>query len=156
MPQIRLLELSRHELFTGAVRQAGIDEAQGDAVCNLDSDDYFLPHHLAAIAGGFDIENYDFCYWNHRTKPDLLKNVDYYTQVLPELGLLNNGNIAWKRNLDVSWVGCDGLHDNQIFIKRLLDKYPPETRGQKIYGAGYVISHLLISKAPDEAPTAAI
>lgn len=142
---IKLIELPRHEVFTGAVRQAGIDIATGEVLCNLDGDDTLTPNHLHNIATRFNPENYDWCHWNHITKPDELRDVEYFTDVRPELGSLNNGNHALKRGLDVTWNGCDGIHDNQAFIDQLIKKYP---RKQKLYGCGYVIRHIQIRPAP--------
>lgn len=139
---IKLVKMPRHPLFTGVVRQAGIDVASGVVVCNLDTDDVLLPHHLNSIAVSWN-KNTQWAYWNHLTKPDELNIEAYYTDVKPELGSIGNGNIAWHRGLGVTWNNCDGKHDNQLFIKQLIGMhYPP----QKIYGAGYVICHVHIKK----------
>lgn len=141
--RIKLVELSRHELFTGAVRQAGIDVATGDVICNLDTDDTFMPHHLANIAVTFKTDKYDWAYFNHSTNIDDIRNFKpFYNDVRPELGSIGNGNIAWKRGLDVTWDGCDGVHDNQLFIKQLIEKYPNK---QKLYGCGYTVHHASIT-----------
>ena len=141
--RIKLVELPRHVLFTGAVRQAGIDVASGDVLTNLDTDDTLEPHHLHNIAVSFDIKRYDWCYWNHRTCPDNIKDVDYIYDCQPEMEKICNGNIAWSRNLDVTWKNCNGRKDNQAFIAQLIDKYPNRV---KIYGCGYVIRHVLFVK----------
>lgn len=138
---IILIKHPRQNVFTGAVRQAGIDKATGDVICNLDTDDIFLSYHLFSISVSFLPNTFDWCYWNHLTKPDNIKMKGYYSDAYPKLGSIGNGNIAWKRGLDVTWNECDGVHDNQLFIKQLLEKYP---KHQKIYGCGYVIKHVKI------------
>ena len=140
--RVKLFSLPRHELFTGAVRQAGIDAATGDVICNLDTDDTLMPHHLANIRLTFRPDKYDWAYFNHSTKLDEFPNMrPHYNDVKPELGSIGNGNIAWKRGLDVTWKGCDGKHDNQSFISQLINKYPNKI---KLFGCGYTVRHATI------------
>lgn len=141
--RIRVVELPRHELFTGAVRQAGIDVATGKILCNLDTDDTITPNHLHNISVSFNPDKYEWAYFGHITAPDNLKDVEYFTDVVPELGRIGNGNIAWRTELDVTWNNCDGIHDNQLFIKQLIEKYP---NPKKLYGCGYCIRHLHLKK----------
>lgn len=153
---IVLIELPRHELFTGSVRQAGIDKATGTILCNLDTDDYFMPAHLSSIAAGFNPDKYDWVYFNHIDKPDELKDIEYSSNGKRKVGVENyfdcqltdgnicNANVAWKKGIDISWAGCDGKRDNWTFNRQLINKFPNR---KKIYGCGYVITHKLISKA---------
>lgn len=143
---IKLIKLPRHEVFTGAVRQAGCEAATGEIIANLDSDDTILPNHLHNISVCFNPEETQWVYWNSITAPDELKhrNVEFYNDILPKLGSLNNGCIAWRRDLPVTWENCDGIHDNQAFIKQLLEKCP---HYKKIFGCGYKIHHVKILKA---------
>ena len=133
---------SRKENFVGYVRQKGIEKATGQIICNLDTDDYFLPNHLNNLAVSFG--SADWVFWNPITKPDNIKDVEFYSDMKAELGSINNGSIAWRAGLDVSWAKCDGTHDNQSFIAQLL----AFMNHKKIYGCGYVIahSHLQIKK----------
>ncbi len=141
---IKLLELERHPPFTGIVRQKGIDVSDGSIIANLDSDDVIQSHHLHNIAVSFNTNKYDWIYFNNIIKPDGLNNVMFYQDAQPELGKLCNANIAWKKNLaNITWEGCDGRHDNQLFIKQLIDKYPHHN---KIYGCGYEIHNVIIQK----------
>ena len=131
---------NRKETFLGHVRQKGINKATGDVIGNLDSDDILLPNHLSNIAVSFGTANWVF--WNTITKPDELKDVEFFSDIKPELGSLNNGSIAWRAGLGLSWAGCDGVHDSQAFIAQLLT-FPNH---KKIYGCSYVICHIIIKK----------
>ena len=139
---IKLIELPDHYGFQGLTRQRGIDIADGEIICNLDSDDYFLYHHLENLYLNFPIALFDWVYFNNIVKPDNVSNLEYWQDAEPMLGKLCNGNIAWKKGLDVSWNNCDGLHDNQDFIAQLLTQYPKTNK--KIYGCGYAIAHIKI------------
>ena len=136
--KIRLLKLPRHELFTGSVRQTAINEATGEILCNLDSDDQFLPNHLYNLNLAFNTKDFDWVYFNLYRKLDNLVGVEEIVTTFPDLDSLCTASVAWKRGLDVTWIGADGRQDNKAFNKQLLDKYPKRT---KIYGAGYIISH---------------
>lgn len=139
---IKLLSLIRHELFTGSVRQAGIDFASGDVYCNLDSDDTIAPHHLANIATTFNTGKYDWAYYNIRRKLDIIKDApEEVLDAQPTLDSLCTGNVVWKRGLDVTWNNCDGRMDNKSFNAQLLEKYPNK---QKLYGCHYTIRHAVI------------
>ena len=140
---IKLLKLEKHPPFTGIVRQRGIDISDGVIITNLDSDDIYQSHHLQNIDVSFNTDKSDWVYFNNIVKPDGLDVTMFYQNVSPELGKLCNANIAWRRDIDVTWTGCDGRHDNQLFIKQLIDKYP---RHKKIYGCGYEIHNIIIQK----------
>lgn len=155
--RIILIELPRNPLFTGAVRQAGIDKATGQILCNLDTDDYFMPGHLTSISEGFNTEKYDWVYFNHIDKPDELKDIDYagkdgklkvgvqqYFDCQLKDEHICNANVAWKSGLNISWTGCDGKRDNWAFNKHLIENFPNR---KKIYGCGYVITHKILKKA---------
>src|SRR3990167_2154809 len=132
---ITLVELPPHELFTGAVRQAAIDKASGDVICNLDTDDVFEPHHLLSIALNFG--SADWVYFNYWIEPYNLKAVRGLYNCDGTINTLNNGTIAWRHSLGVSWNECDGKFDNKKFCKKLL--YFPNRK--KIYGTGYICTN---------------
>lgn len=140
--RIKLFSMPRHELFTGSLRQAAIEKATGDVLCNLDADDTFQPHHLRNIALTFRPEKYDWAYFNLYRKLDMLRGVEEVLDAQPTLDSLCTANVVWKRGLDVTWNGCNGRSDNKAFNSQLLTKYPNKT---KIYGAGYEIRHAVIT-----------
>ena len=144
-PSVTKLEELNH---VGHVYDIQVDGDQSIFVdaCGLvllhNTDDQILANHLQNIDVCFGADD-DWVYWNPITKPDDLNDVEFYSDIEPRLGSLNNGCIAWRRNLDVTWDNCNGTHDNQQFIAQLLEKAP---RFKKIYGCGYVICHTQIRK----------
>lgn len=134
---IRLLELPRHELFTGSVRQAGIDIAKGQILCNLDTDDVFVEHHLKNIYKTFNPELYDWAYFGYNRQ--IGDNVDY---VLGDTNNLCTANVVWKKGLNVSWNNCNGRQDNSFFNAQLITNYPKRLQ---IYGCGYVVKHAVLN-----------
>lgn len=141
---IKVPKKSPRQYFVGEIRQIGIDRAKGDLLANLDSDDYFLPHHLYTINATTDLENFDWWYFNHLTKPDNIRDLEYYFDCQPKHGHICTANTIWKNGLDVSWIGADGRQDNWIWNEKLINKYP---RCTKIYGLGYVVCHVIVKKS---------
>lgn len=138
---IKLIPRAPHEGFVGAVRQAGIDIATGDILCNLDSDDSMTLNHLSNISATFAPARVDWVYFNYYRKLDTLKNVEELVLAQPNTTNLCTANVAWKGGLDVTWNGCDGRQDNKAFNQQLIDKYPNR---KKIYGCGYIVHHAII------------
>ncbi len=135
---IKLLELPKHELFTGALRQSAIDIATGDLIGSLDADDVIMPNHTWNINVSADLSKYDWFYYNLYRKLDNLEGVEELVNATPDMDGLCNGNLLWKRNLDVTWIGADGRSDSKVFIKQLLEKYP---RRCKLYGCSYIVKN---------------
>lgn len=139
--RIILVERPEHLGFKGIIRQSGIEKARGEIICNLDTDDFFLPYHLKSIACAFNTEKYDWIYWNYYIRPDTIKDMNVLVDVPLELEKLNNACHAFKKGI-VAWEGCDGRRDNKIFIEKLM-KF---TRVKKIYGCGYCMTNVTINK----------
>lgn len=134
---VRLIEIEKQPLFSGNVRQAGIDASIGDVVAFLDSDDYLSMTHLGAIAMGFKEYEYDWVYYNdyifNNSKRFALRNVTLAH------GTAGTSCIAYKKSLSVDWKGCDGYGHDWLFIKKLMEK---SNNFGKIYGCGYHVCHL--------------
>ena len=139
---IKLVELPRHELFDGSVRQAGIDRAKGVVLINLDVDDEFLPNHCYNIKTAFDPTKYAWAYFNLYRKLDELKGVQEILNATPDLDSLCTANVIWRKDLDVTWKGCSGRQDNKSFNAQLLEKYADSK--VKIYGCTYIVHHAVI------------
>lgn len=140
--KIKLLELERRPLFTGALRQEIISNCSGEILVNLDGDDFFLPHHLKSITVSFNREKYDWVYFNYYIRPNSMKSVNVLVDVPLQTEKMNNACYAWRRGLDVTWGGCDGRQDNKLFIAQLI-KFP---KAKKIYGTGYCLTNVQIEK----------
>ena len=128
--------------FKGITRQRAIDCAKGDIICNLDTDDFFKPHHLKVLASCFDPDQMDWVYWNHYILADNIKGFnEAIVDTNPSLNNLNNASYAFAKRLDITWEGCDGREDNKLFLERLykFEKF------KKIYGCGYVVTNIQIT-----------
>lgn len=134
--QIKLVRIEKQPLFSGNVRQAGIEAATGDLICYLDSDDYFHAHHLSNIDTRMNERELDWCYYSDEIKVDTKKTI--VRNVTLTHGVAGTSAIAHKRELNVSWSGCDGYGHDWMFIKKLI---AASKNVEKIYGCGYVVCH---------------
>jgi len=132
--RIKLISIEKQPLFSGSVRQCGIDNASGEIICYLDSDDSILPFHLENIINGFG--DMYWVYFNHTwAYPDRLYE-EINTQLLP--GKIGTSSIAHKNGL-ASWVGCDGYGHDWKFIQKLIKA---SSKNKKIDGAWYLVRHI--------------
>lgn len=137
---IRHFRIPKQSLFSGMVRQKGIEEAKGNLICYLDGDDMMGRNHLSNINCNFPKGNdYDWVYYN-----------DFYyaspTEIIPKVVSLEKGSIGTPsiahltslRERGLSWKGCDKYNHDWLLVQRLM-KFP---RYKKIYGCSYYMCHI--------------
>ncbi len=61
---ITLLQLPKQVLYSGEMRNIALRQASGDIISYLDSDDVIGKTHLETIINQFDIEKYDWVFYN--------------------------------------------------------------------------------------------
>lgn len=132
--EICLVKLEKQPLFSGSVRQAGIDLCTGEVVCFLDTDDYILPHHLVSLSR--QIQNEPWVIFN-----DYIKNGGALLPRVLEIkhGTTGTSNIAYKKSLPVSWAGCDGYGHDWLFIQKLI---AVQSEPKRAYGMAYCVCHV--------------
>ncbi|MCK9445464.1 glycosyltransferase family 2 protein [bacterium] len=63
-PRIKLFKSPKQAVYSGGVRQIGLKMADGDIICYLDNDDILGKNHIKTIHDQFDIDNYDWVYYD--------------------------------------------------------------------------------------------
>ncbi len=147
---INLVELPKQELFSGKIRQAGVDVADGELVCYLDSDDFIAPFHLSNIAACAEaMPDADWYYFNAFYKLKEFGNkITPFTVNLNTLQI-NTGCFAHKKNVNARWdVDINGnpnvgIGENVKFASQLIERHP---KRKFIAGCGYFIQHYQVSK----------
>ena len=61
---IKIIKLSKQVLYSGEMRNVAFDEASGDIITYLDSDDAIGKKHLELIADQFDTDKYEWVYYS--------------------------------------------------------------------------------------------
>lgn len=134
--EINFIKTERQPLFSGNVRQTGLDAATGQVVFYLDVDDYLNFAHLEVAMNNIHALQKDWVWFS-----DYIKTGNYGSKIreidLSE-GCASISNIAHKKSVNVSWTGCDGRGHGWDFIKRLMKASDGHA---KIYGCGYIVCH---------------
>lgn len=138
--KIKYKYILKQDLFSGNVRNEGLQIATGDIVTYLDSDDYYSVSHLDNVINGFMEQSCDFGFWNDYVLTGTAKRPNTImrnTELLP--GKIGTSCIAHLRALPISWLGCDGYGHDWTFIQRLMQI---SSNYKKIYGTGYTVCHI--------------
>ncbi len=142
-PQIQLIKIPKQELFSGIVRQGGIEMANGKVICYLDTDDMFgSVDHLQHIINGFNGTNFDWVYFDDFLKFNHIEHIEPSKRIcVLEQGSMGTSNIAHKNKPEVfNWLGCNGYgHDHWFIENRLLQN---EQLYTKISGPQYLVCHI--------------
>jgi len=132
---VRFKKINKQPHFGGMVRQTGIEMARGEIICYLDADDIFGKKHLQIINDNFDLEKYDWVYYNDILIVDTLFSI-VERGISPVPCQIGTSCIAHKRSLPIAWG--DGYGHDWVFIKKhLLNKRP----GIKIPTPQYYVCH---------------
>lgn len=122
---IRVFKLEKQALFSGKIRNFGIEQAKYDWICYLDSDDEFGSNHLTTIldnaAPGV------WLYWNDCVN-DTERNVNV------AMCSIGTSAIAHEKTTSAKWP--DGYGHDWRFITQLGPTY------KKILGTKYIVRHI--------------
>ena len=124
--QVFIYGIDKQTVFSGNVRNYGLQKCTGDIVCYLDTDDYFGKNHLNKIAAAFSHHpDYDWIYYNdnivyHNHPISGEKWIFSERQVNLQSGEIGTSSIAHKKMDDVNWLGCDGYGHDWIFVNKLI------------------------------------
>jgi glycosyltransferase involved in cell wall biosynthesis len=132
---IRLRNIEKQMVFSGEVRQTGIDIARGSIICFLDSDDYLGKEHLKTIVDNFNPQEYDWCYYNDFLVRDINRPASYERNTQPVAAKIGTSSIAFKRGIEFQFLSGSG-HD-----WRSIDKYLLSLKGIKIKTPAYFVCH---------------
>ena len=113
-PTVKLLEIEKQPLFSGNVRNAGIEASEGEWICYLDADDMIDTTHLSTIARNV---TGDWVYFNDFT---LNKGQFVERECQLKLGFCGTSNIAHRRSVQSRWRKENKYgYDDWNFIQEL-------------------------------------
>lgn len=64
IPNIKLIPIPKQPLYSGAMRNIAYEVAEGDLITYLDADDVIGKEHLKIIVEQFDLEKWDWVYYD--------------------------------------------------------------------------------------------
>jgi glycosyltransferase involved in cell wall biosynthesis len=135
---IKLIKIPKQDLFSGQVRNAGVQQATGDVITYLDSDDHYGNSlHLDFIYNAFLNPQVNWIYFD-----DIVQwnpHVSSPRESALERGRVGTSNIAHRNIKEISWNGMNGYGHDWSFITQLMQKYP---NPPKISGTSYTVCHI--------------
>lgn len=115
---IKLIKIPKQPLYSGAMRNVAIDNADGDIISYLDSDDILGPNHLQIIVDNFDLDKYDFIYYDDLMVLDSTFKKFYHRIVEPRWASIGTSSISHKNFKDVTNLWSTGYgHDFNFVLK---------------------------------------
>lgn len=129
--------------YSGGIRDIGIKMADGDIICYLDSDDLFSKTHLQTIVEQFDINKYDWVYYNDylAIDPDFkkfqLRWVDPRWASIGTSAIAHKNFLKYPLSVDIQWFSGYG-HDF-LFVLKLASAGTKYKKLEK--NPGYIVAH---------------
>jgi glycosyltransferase involved in cell wall biosynthesis len=135
-PNIKLVQIPKQPLYSGAMRNAGLEIADGDIISYLDTDDVLGPKHLQIIVDQFDIEKYDWVYYNDYMVLDSTFKRLHLRIVEPRWASIGTSSISHKK-INISWP--TGYGQDFCYVFRLASMGLKFKKLQKI--PDYIVCH---------------
>jgi glycosyltransferase involved in cell wall biosynthesis len=115
---IKLIQIPKQPLYSGDMRNIAFQLASGEIISYLDSDDVLGANHLKIIVEQFDLDNYDFVYYDDLMTIDATFKNFHHRIVEPRWASIGTSSISHKNlpELRNSWSTQYG-HDFIFVIK---------------------------------------
>jgi glycosyltransferase involved in cell wall biosynthesis len=94
--EIKYFGSQKQPMYAGGIRDIGIKIATGDIICYLDNDDVFGKTHLETIKTQFDIDKYEWVYYDDYMVLDAKFTKFQKRFVDPRYGSIGTSSIAHK------------------------------------------------------------
>lgn len=113
---IKLISIPKQIFYSGEMRNVALNEATGDIISYLDSDDVIGNQHLEIIMNQFDTDEYDWVFYNDYLvmSPDFKKMQTRMVET--RFGSIGTSAISHKNNVKAKWSTGYG-HDFVFIIK---------------------------------------
>jgi len=113
---IKLLQIPKQQLYSGEMRNAALNLVDGDIISYLDTDDVLGPKHLQTIVDQFDMENYDFVFYNDYMVLDPTFKKLQLRIVEPRWASIGTSSVSHKNLRNVSWSKSGGYGHDFLFV----------------------------------------
>jgi len=132
--RIRIFQIEKQPMWSGAVRNTGIHYANGEYICYLDIDDAFAPDHLEGLAKNIDGKDwywFDDYVWNGEEFRHVKRNIN-------TIGNCGTSNLLHKK---IAWWN---IKDNYAHDWNFINNLKASSRNYSyIKDAGkYLVCHV--------------
>lgn len=115
---IKLIRIPKQELYSGGMRNAALEIADGDIISYLDTDDVLGANHLQLIVDEFDLDKYDFVYYDDLMVLDSTFKKFYHRIVEPRWASIGTSSISHKNIVKGLW--STGYGHDWLFMFKLV------------------------------------
>ncbi len=139
--RIHLHSIEKQPLWSGAPRNVGIQQAQGQWITYLDTDDLLGEKHLQVIREGLKQQPpngwayFDDWYWNAEDQRFTLRTCD-----IDKYGRHGTSNLVHRRELGVWWPQ-DPKRFNYAHARYFVDDLKAKGPGKRIAAPFYFVCH---------------
>jgi glycosyltransferase involved in cell wall biosynthesis len=116
---IKLISIPKQPLYSGEMRNAALKISDSDIISYLDSDDVIGPNHLQKIVEQFDIENYDFVFYNDYLVLDATFKKLQLRIVEPRWASIGTSSISHKNLESIKGLWSNGYGHDFLFMLKL-------------------------------------
>ena len=139
--RIRVIQINKQPKWSGHIRNVGHNNAKGQWITYLDTDDVIGTNHLQKIYEGIFTNPDACCVFYNDCLPTKIGNKYQFSRVAERpceisMGKCGTSNISFIRSLPVRWNDNTYLHDWK-FIESLIPFNPV-----RIAAAEYVVCHV--------------
>lgn len=107
---IKLLQIPKQQLYSGEMRNVALSVVDGDIISYLDTDDVLGPDHLKIIVDQFDLEKYDWIFYNDYMTLDSTFKKLHLRIVEPRWASIGTSSVSHKNLKNIKWTSGYG-HD---------------------------------------------
>jgi len=100
---IKLIQIPKQPLYSGEMRNIAFQLADGDIISYLDSDDILGPNHIQKIVEQFDLDEYDWVFYNDYLVLDSTFKKLQMRIVEPRWASIGTSSISHKNIKGIEW-----------------------------------------------------
>ena len=116
---IKLIQISKQQLYSGEMRNVALQVADGDIISYLDTDDILGPNHLQLIVNQFDLDLWDFVYYNDLLVLDNTFKKFHLRVVEPRWASIGTSSISHKNLPELKGCWSNGYGQDFCLVIKL-------------------------------------
>jgi glycosyltransferase involved in cell wall biosynthesis len=116
---IKLIQIPKQPLYSGEMRNVAFQIAEGEIISYLDSDDVFGANHLKIIVEQFDLDNFDFVYYDDLMTLDATFKKFHHRIVEPRWASIGTSSISHKNIKGVTDCWSNGYSHDFLYVVKL-------------------------------------
>lgn len=116
---IKLIQIPKQLLYSGEMRNAALKIVDGDIISYLDTDDILGANHLKIIVEQFDLEKYDWVFYNDYMVLDSTFKKLHLRIVEPRWASIGTSSISHKNKKEINWSNSGGYGHDFLFVFKM-------------------------------------